>query len=218
MTPSTIRTALIAAFALLSVAAAVAAEPQKYEVTGFRDARFGMTEADVRNLAAKAFGLKPADLVSTTNAIEGTTVMTAKVPSLDPGPGPARVAYIFGASSKKLIQVNVVWGEEPVTPAIDVTTMIAAGTRLQRYFADFAWRKDTTRAGIPVGENTVVLFSGEDEKKGAVRLIADGVKFQVERDGKPISSPDPKGPPKLIINYIADHENPDVAKIEKGKF
>src|SRR5438874_1674973 len=139
MITSMVRNALVAALALLSVSGAVAAEPQKYEVTGFRDVRFGMTEADVRNLAAKSFGLKPADLVSTTNAIEGTTVMTAKVASLDPGPGPARVAYIFGASSKKLIQVNVAWGEEPVTPAIDVTTIIAAGTRLQRYFADFAW-------------------------------------------------------------------------------
>jgi hypothetical protein len=35
---------------------------------------------------------------------------------------------------------------------------------------------------------------------------------------RPSSSPEPKGPPKLVINYIADRENPDIAKIEKGKF
>jgi hypothetical protein len=76
-----------------------------------------------------------------------------------------------------------------------------------------------TRAGIPVGDNAVVLFSGEDEKKGAVRLIADGVKFQVQRENnQQTTSPEPKGPPKLIINYIADRETPDIAKIEQGRF
>jgi hypothetical protein len=227
MIRSSLKYAVLALSALLLSAAAQAqaqtqapaqAQPQKYEVTGFREARFGMTETEVRNVAGKAFGLKPADLVSGTNAVEGTTVVTAKLTSLDPGPGPARIAYIFGASSKKLIQVNVVWGEEVATPPVDSNAIIAAGTRLQHYFADFGWRKDTTRAGIPVGENTVALFAGDDEKKGAVRLIVDGVKFQLEKDGKPITSPDPKGPPKLIINYIADRETPDVAHIEKGKF
>jgi hypothetical protein len=96
--------------------------------------------------------------------------------------------------------------------------MVGAGTRLARYFAGFSWNKDTTRAGIPVGPNTVVLFSGEDAGTGAVRLILDGVKYQMESEGKESTSPDPKGPPKLLINYIANRETPDVAKIDKGKF
>jgi hypothetical protein len=195
-----------------------AAALPKYEVTGFRDIHFGMTEQDVRTAATKSFALKPADLTSTTNPVEGTTVVTARVASLDPAPGVAHVAFIFGYTSKKLIQVNVIWGEEPSTPPLDPTAMIAAGTRLERYFAGYSWKKDTTRAGIPVGDNTVVLFSGEDEKKGAVRLIVDGVKFQVQREGNQTTSPEPKGPPKLIINYIADSENPDIAKIDQGKF
>jgi hypothetical protein len=95
---------------------------------------------------------------------------------------------------------------------------IGAGTRLERYFQGFSWRKDTTRVGIPVGENTVVLFAGEDEKKGAVRLVVDGIKYQMNREGNQTTSPDPKGTPKLVINYIADRENPDIAKIEPGKF
>jgi hypothetical protein len=198
--------------------AASAQEPAlpKYEVLGFRDARFGMSEPEVRATAIKAFALKPADIASAANPVEGTSVLTVKVAALDPAPGPARIAYIFGYTSKKLIQVNVIWGEDK--PPLDGTAMIAAGTRLERYFAGFVWRKDTTRAGIPVGDNTVVLFAGEDEKKGAVRLIADGVKFQVQREGNQTTSPEPKGPPKLIINYIADRESPDVAKIDKGKF
>jgi hypothetical protein len=208
--------AVVAMAVAASLGAAVAQELSRYEVAGFRDARFGMTEAEVKGVMTKAFSVKPADMASAVNPVEGTTVMTMKVASLDPAPGVARVAFIFGHKSKKLIQVNVVWGEEP--PAPDAAAMMTAGTRLERYFAGFAWKKDAVRAGVPVGENTVVLFAGEDEKKGAVRLIADGVKYQMQREGNQTTSPDPKGPPKLILNYIADREDPDVAKIERGKF
>lgn len=198
--------------------AALAQDLPKYEVTGFRDAHFGMNEQEVRAVASKTLGVKPADIASTVNAVEGTTVLTVHVASLDPGPGPAVIAYIFGYTSKKLIQVNVIWGDDTSSNKSDPNAMIAAGTRLERYFAGFSWNKDTTRAGIPVGPNTVVLFSGEDNKKGAVRLILDGVKYQMQNEGKETTSPEPKGPPKLLINYIADRDSPDVAKIDKGKF
>jgi hypothetical protein len=188
-----------------------------YEVIGFRDAHFGMSEQEIRAVVTKDFGSKPADITSAVNPIEGTTVLTVKVASLDPAPGAAVIGYILGYTSKKLIQVNVAWGNEP-NNKVDPNTMIAAGTRLERYFAGFSWNKDTTRAGIPVGPNTVVLFSGEDGKTGAVRLILDGVKYQMERDGKESTSPDPKGPPRLLINYIANRDNPDVAKIQRGEF
>jgi hypothetical protein len=196
---------------------AVAQDLPPYEVTGFRNAHFGMTEQDVRAVIAKDFALKPADIASSVNPIEGTTVLTVKVASLEPGPGPAVIAYLLGYTSKKLIQVNVIWGEQ-AGAVTDPNTMIAAGERLERYFAGYSWNKDTTRAGFPVGPNTVVLFSGEDGKTGAVRLVLDGVKYQMQRDGKESTSPDPKGPPKVLINYIANRDNPDVAKIPKGQF
>jgi hypothetical protein len=193
-------------------------ELPKYEVTGFREARFGMTEPEVRAVVAKSLAVKPADLKTTANPTEGTTLLTARADQLEPGPGPATITYIFGNKSKRLIQVNVAWGEDaPGTPT-DTNAILGAGTRLERYFQGFNWRKDTTRVGIPLGENTVVLFAGEDEKKGAVRLVVDGIKYQMNREGNQMTSPDPKGPPKLIINYIAERENPDVAKIEPGKF
>jgi hypothetical protein len=207
---------LAGAVMVATFGAARAQEAAKYEITGFRDVHFGMIESEVRAAATKAFGLKPADFTVATNAVEGTSVLTVRAPALDPGPGPARIAYIFGHASKKLIQVNVVWGEDAPQP---VDTIVAAGTRLQRYFAGFAWKKDAARAGIPVGQNTVVLFAADDEKKGTLRLILDGVQYQTQgADNKPATSPEPKTPPKLIINYIADRENPDIAKIEKGKF
>lgn len=193
-------------------------ELPKYEVTGFRDARFGMTEPEVRAAVSKSFGIKPADIKTASNPTEGTTLLIVQVESLEPGPGPAMITYILGHKSKRLIQVNVVWGDNATKNPPDATAIIGAGTRLERYFQGFSWRKDTTRVGIPVGENTVVLFAGEDEKKGAVRLVVDGIKYQLNREGQQTTSPDPKGTPKLVINYIADRDNPDIAKIEPGKF
>lgn len=209
--------AAICVFAVVgAMAPSAAQERAAYAVAGFRDAKFGMSEAQVRAAAAKGFNLKPADFTSAANALEGTTVLTAKLGSLEPGPGPARVAYIFGHTSKKLVQINVVWGEEGDKP-LDVNAVITSGTQLSRYFNDFIWKKDA-RAGIPLGDNAVVLFAGDDDQKGSVRVVVDGVKYQFVKDGTQSTSPEPKGPPKLVINYIADRDNPDVLKIEKGKF
>lgn len=216
MTARRILCGILAIIALAMPAAAQ--ELTKYEVTGFRDAKFGMTETEVKATVAKSFGIKPSDIATSSNPVEGTTVLTVRLASLDPAPGVARVAYILGNKSKKLIQVNVIWGEEGATASSDVAAMMTAGSRLERYFAGFIWKKDAVRAGIPVGDNTVVLFAGEDDKKGAVRVIADGVKYQMQREGNQTTSPDPKGPPKLIINYIADRDEPDIAKIERGRF
>ena len=204
--------------ALVSGWAAQAQDRPKYEVTGFRDARFGMTEQEVRAVAVKSFGIKDADIKSAPNPTEGTAGLSVRLPSLDPGPGPATITYIFGYKTKRLIQVNVLWGEDTSNLPADANAIIGAGTRLARYFEGFTWRKDATRFGIPVGDNTVALFAGEDEKKGALRVLVDGIKYQKQDGDKTTTSPEPKGPPKLVINYIADRENPDVATIEPGKF
>jgi hypothetical protein len=212
---------LLCLFAVMLLASSFPARAQtntKYEVTGFRDAKFGMTEREVRTVVTKSFSVRDADIKTSPNVIEGTNLLTVKVPTLEPAPGPANITYIFGNKSKRLIQINLIWGEEATNPPTDANTMVGAGTRLGRYFEGFTWRKDGAKAGIPVGDNTVVLFAGEDDKKGAVRVLVDGVKYQMNKDGNQTTSPDPKGPPKLIVNYIADRENPDVARIENGKF
>jgi hypothetical protein len=132
------RVVLVAGFFLTGLAA-IAQELPKYEVTGFRDARFGMTEPEVRAAIKKSFAVKDADIKAGSNPTEGTTLLTVRVNSLDPGPGTATVTYIFGNKSKKLIQVNVAWGEDAPN---DANAIIGAGTRLERDFQGFRplWR------------------------------------------------------------------------------
>src|SRR5262245_6157832 len=103
-------------------APAVAAEaPSKptYDLKGFRTARFGMTEAEVRSAIQKDFAVKPDQIRTAPNALERTTALVVPLQALDPGPGPATAAYILGYKSKRLIQVNVVWAREARADAKD---------------------------------------------------------------------------------------------------
>ena len=103
------RVMLVAVFLLMGLAAQAQEQPKqaqeqpKYEVSGFRDARFGMTEAEVRAAVKKSFAVKDTDIKTGANPIEGTALLIVRVDSLDPGPGPATITYIFGNKSKKLI-------------------------------------------------------------------------------------------------------------------
>ena len=108
------RVMLVAGFLLMGLAAQAQEQPKqaqeqsrqaqeqpKYEVSGFRDARFGMTEAEVRAAVKKSFAVKDTDIKTGANPIEGTALLIVRVDSLDPGPGPATITYIFGNKSKK---------------------------------------------------------------------------------------------------------------------
>ena len=60
---------------------AFAQDQPPYAVSGFRDARFGMSEQDVRAVVVKDFGLKPADITSAVNPVEGTMMVSRRPPT-----------------------------------------------------------------------------------------------------------------------------------------
>jgi hypothetical protein len=197
------------------------ANPTKppYEVKGFRSATFGMTEAEVRAAAQKDFGIKSDDIRQTANAIERTTALMVSVPSLDPGPGPATVVYILGYQSKKLIQINLVWTREPKNnDKADTGPYIVAGVQLVNYFNEFGWRDGRVNLGIPIGPSTLLLFAAEDEKNGAVQVVADGVAVERKAEGRIEAAPQPGGQASLRVSYIANRTTPDIFRLEKGRF
>src|SRR5882672_7930121 len=85
--------------------AATAAAP--YASEGFRSARFGMTEADVRKAIAADFKIDDKTIGRESNDVERTVFLTVTVADLLSGAGPARISYIFGYSKHQLIQVNL---------------------------------------------------------------------------------------------------------------
>jgi hypothetical protein len=89
------------------------------EVSGFRSAKFGMSEADVRAAIVKDLNVKPDAIRAETNTSEQTRVLLVRAPDVLPGGGMAEVSYVFGYKSKTLIQVGATWSkatDEKMTP------------------------------------------------------------------------------------------------------
>ena len=80
------------------------------DIKGFRSAKFGMNEKSVYRAIATDFKLAKSKVKKTTNAKEHTTGLEIIVPDLFATGGTAKVGYVFGYKSKKLIHINVLWG------------------------------------------------------------------------------------------------------------
>jgi len=142
-------------------------QPPKYDVIGFRDARFGMTEWDVRATARESFGAKDDDMTVNVNPIDGTTKLIVHVPMLEPAwRGPGRILLRLPLAKPHPGECGVGPGYQSA-PQQQRDDRRAA--RLQRHFLGFAWANKSVRAGVPIDESSVLLFSGEDAKGGAYR-------------------------------------------------
>jgi len=195
----------------------VTPNPPRYEVTGFRDARFGMDQQDVREAARKSFGTKDDDMTLRANAVDGTTTLIAHVRMLEPGLGEGRVEYVFGYKSHLLIQVNVIWGLDTNPPRSN-GAMIAGSGRLQRYFLGFTWASKSVRAGVPIDESSVLLFGGEDGKNGSVAVVIEGVRYDVGPNRVVRFYPERLLPPKLTVSYTSDRGIADMRNVSRGDF
>lgn len=187
-----------------------------YVVKGFRSALFGMDEAAVRAAAAKDLGVAPASLETFANKAEGTTVLTARVPSLSPGVGGAAVSYILGATSRRLTHVNVVWLVPGNASVEDRAAETAAGLRLAEYFRGYSWSPNATANNVPLGASSAIMFIGEAAGGGAVQVRADGVSFT--RPGQPSGAPTVTGPVALTVSYDQNAAKPDVSHLADGQF
>jgi hypothetical protein len=194
-----------------------------YEVKGFRSAVFGMTEAEVRAAIQKDFAAKPENIRQTANAVERTTALVVSLSSLEPGPGPATVVYILGFQSKKLIQVNVLWARDPkadpkANAGAEAGAYFLAGVQLANYFGGFSWSGGRVHVGIAAGPGTILLFGAEDDRTGAVQVVADGFTLERKPDGQVEAVPQGGGLASIRVSYIANRTKPDIFKLEPGRF
>jgi len=189
-----------------------------YEVTGFRGARFGMDEAQVRAAIQKEFPVKPDDIKVTPNAMERTTALVVSLALLEPAPGPATVVYILGYKSKQLIQVNVVWAQPDGPAKPDSAAYLVAGAQLANYFSGFSWREGKVTVTAPAGPNALLVFGAEDAKTGSVQVVAQGVAFERKPDGRVEAVPQAGTAISLRVSYIANLATPDIFRLEPGRF
>jgi hypothetical protein len=179
-------------------------------IEGFRNARFGMSEEQVRQAVHKDFPAA-AKLTSAAHPSEKTTVLSIGVVDLLPNSGNARISYIFGYRSKKLIQINVVWASDG--SAASDETIVATANSLRDYFAVQDYKPDSVVANRQLAENMIIVFRANDLQGRTVLLVLSGVAAARTEEKKA-----PQPPLTLKLSYIADPAHPDVFKIVKGQF
>jgi hypothetical protein len=182
-------------------------------IEGFRQARFGMNEEQVKQAIRKDFPEPAGKLARTIHPTEKTIVLTLTVADLLPHSGNARISYILGHRSKKLSQVNIVWSSDGSTAGDE--TIVGTANSLRDYFFTENFKPDNVVANHQLAPDAILVFRASDEQKRTILLVLSGVAAAARAEDKKT----PKPPPlTLELSYIDDPAHPDVFRIGRGQF
>lgn len=188
-----------------------------YVVTGYRSAKFGMTEAEVRSAIAADFSNVP--VTEGANPFEGTMSLSVTLEALPPANSAAKVTYILGKATGRLITVTTVWWTPDDADAAARETLIAAASKVTGEFIGYTWKLFTTARGLPAGPNALVVFAGGDEAGGGVEVRLEGVQYTWRApDGITGTASPPQGPAILRIAYAASVGKPDIRRLAPNSF
>ena len=179
-------------------------------IDGFRSAQFGMKEKQVLRAIAKDFKISKNRVKRKVQPVQKTTNLNIKVPDLMAIGGTAHIVYILGHKSKRLMQVNVVWGIG-VTEHLEAKEVISAGNLLRTHYIKKKYKKEKYAVNAKVSDTKVLIFRGQD-KKG--RMILLGLTTSKTSEVK--AKKDATNKVILKLSYIHNPYKPDVLKA-KGK-
>jgi hypothetical protein len=197
----------------------IRAEP--YANTGYGAARWGMSEAEVRKAIAATWPDALAGARVAGNQRTRTVALAIRVPSLPPGPGPAEISYVFGASGKGLAAVHLTWTvagnplEAARAPLLQAATQLAAG------LMSYQWQDFGVTRGLVLAPGELLLFAGRDDHGGGVEIRLGGMPFDVEIAGpapRQEHRAPPPGPALLRQSFAASIDRPDIYRIPAGAF
>lgn len=181
------------------------------QVDGFRSARFGMTEAQLREAIGKDFKLSADNVQRVEEPTERTTALVVKVNDLLPDSGPAVVAYLLGYKSKKLFRVNVIWGQEIGSP-VKSEQIVGTANALRNYLSGQGYRKDRQILNQSLGNDNVLVFQGMDDQGHLTELILGLTK---KPPAKPDAQPEITGA-SLRLSYVEKPSEPDIYRVPGG--
>ncbi|MCS3725066.1 hypothetical protein [Bradyrhizobium betae] len=179
-------------------------------IDGFRSAKFGMNEADVRAAMTKDFNAKPDAIKIQDNASELTRSLLLAVPELLPNGGTAELSYVFGYKSKSLIQVGAVWSKGTDT-AMTPEKLFSNANILRAHFMGEGFKPDSIAVNMPVAGG-IVMFRGSDARDRSVILLLQGTFENKENNQRVLT------PTSLLLFYVADAKSPDIFKLPPGQF
>lgn len=186
-----------------------AADDKIKAIDGFRSAKFGMNEADVRAAMARDFNPKPDAIKAQENASELTRSILLSVPELLPNGGTAELSYVFGYKSKSLIQVGAVWSKG-TDAAMTPEKLFSNANILRAHFMGEGFKPDSIAVNMPVAGG-IVMFRGSDAKDRSVILLLQGT-FETKESNRVLT------PTSLLLFYVADAKSPDIFKLPPGQF
>ena len=187
-----------------------AADDKIKAIDGFRSAKFGMNEADVRSALGKDFNAKPEAIKSQDNASELTHSLLYSAPELLPNGGTAELSYVFGYKSKSLIQVGAVWSKG-TDAAMTPEKLFSNANILRAHFLSEGFKPDSIAVNMPVNGG-IVMFRGSDAKDRSVILLLQGTFENKENNQRLLT------PTSLLLFYVADAKSPDIFKLPPGQF
>ncbi|WP_234681121.1 hypothetical protein [Bradyrhizobium monzae] len=179
-------------------------------IDGFRSAKFGMNEADVRAAMAKDFSPKADAIKSQDNPSELTHSVLLPVPELLPNGGTAELSYVFGYKSRSLIQIGAVWSKA-TDAAMTPEKLFSNANILRAHFLSEGFKPDSIAVNMPVNGG-IVMFRGSDAKDRSVILLLQGTFENKENNQRVLT------PTSLLLFYVADAKSPDVFKLPPGQF
>ncbi len=185
------------------------------KVEGFRSAHWGMTEAQVKAAIHKDFNVPVEKEQTEENPSERTSVLSVAVNDLVEGAGKARISYILGYSTKKLIEVNILWGTT-VDPQATPERIVAAANQLRTLFLDSGYERDTLASNVATADGSITVFQGQDSDKHMTLLRL--VSTPAPAASKKAKTETARPTVVLLLSYLLDPRNPDVYRLKKGLF
>lgn len=208
--PAAAGTPVAAGASSAAAAETPAADDKIKAIDGFRSAKFGMNEADVRAAMTKDFNAKPDAIRAQDNASELTHSILLSAPDLLPNGGTAELSYVFGYKSKSLIQVGAVWSKGTDT-AMTAEKLFSNANILRAHFMGEGFKPDSIAVNMPVAGG-IVMFRGSDAKDRSVILLLQGT-FENKDNNQRVLTPT-----SLLLFYVADAKSPDIFKLPPGQF
>ena len=177
-------------------------------IDGFRSAKFGMPERDLVEAIKRDFGIEKYQISRVGNQNEKTVSLVIEVKKLLPRSGTAKIFYILGYKSKRLMHINIAFGRS-VTQSPDAEAMVETANQLRNSLAKKKYQKQGFALNSQLREGVILVFQGKDKKGRAARLLLNNPKNKDGKVGDNIA---------LTLSYIEKPENPDVFRIKDGDF
>lgn len=195
-------------------AAPVGEPAAETSVEGFRSARFGMTEAQVRAAIKSDFKVADTAIKAATHPVEQTRALQVSARDLVAMGSEAQIHYVLGFRSKTLIQINVLWSAADPT---GVETMAATAGALRDLFVTQGqsgrFKKDSIVLNARAPDGSIVVFRGSDDKNRTVQLLFVSAQTTPATQGKPAQVG-----AQVRLMYIQSLDNPDIQRPQSGQF